>query len=32
VKVVRHPERYMDERGEKMWNHVWRLLNELGKE
>jgi hypothetical protein len=31
AKVVKYPERYMDELGEKMWNHVWRLLNELGQ-
>jgi DNA polymerase I-like protein with 3'-5' exonuclease and polymerase domains len=32
AKIVKYPERYMDERGEKMWNHVWGLLNELGQE
>ncbi|HYO70289.1 MAG TPA: DNA polymerase [Archangium sp.] len=26
AKVVRHPSRYMDERGERMWNTVWELL------
>ena len=26
AKVVRHPNRYMDERGERMWNTVWELL------
>lgn len=32
AKIVRYPDRYMDERGEKMWNHVWRLLNEVGQD
>jgi hypothetical protein len=26
AKVVRYPDRYMDERGERMWNTVWGLL------
>ncbi len=28
VKVIRYPDRYMDPRGEKMWNLVGQLLNE----
>jgi hypothetical protein len=26
AKVVRHPERYVDERGRRMWDTVWGLL------
>jgi len=29
VKVVRHPDRYMDKRGAKMWQTVCALLAEL---
>jgi hypothetical protein len=29
VKVIRYPERYMDERGVKMWNTVWSILEGL---
>lgn len=29
VEVVRWPDRYMDERGEVMWDRVMRLLDEL---
>ncbi|MDO6384701.1 DNA polymerase [Uliginosibacterium sp. 31-12] len=29
VTVVRHPGRYMDERGASMWDRVMRLLDEL---
>ena len=27
AKIIRYPERYMDERGEKMWNTVWDIVN-----
>jgi hypothetical protein len=30
AKVVRHPDRYMDERGRKMWETVSALLDTLG--
>lgn len=30
AKVVGYPERFMDPRGERMWNVVWRLIDELG--
>jgi hypothetical protein len=29
VRVVRHPSRYMDPRGERMWNTVGRVLERL---
>src|SRR5262249_47970454 len=29
AKVVRHPDRYADERGRKMWDTVWALLEAL---
>jgi DNA polymerase-1 len=29
AKVVRHPDRYMDERGRRMWETVWSLLDTL---
>ena len=29
AKVVRHPERFSDPRGERMWSAVWRILGEL---
>ncbi len=29
AKVVRYPERYMDERGTGMWDRVWRLIGGL---
>ena len=32
VEVVRWPDRYMDERGEVMWERVMRLLGELEME
>jgi hypothetical protein len=28
AKLIRHPERYMDERGEKMWNTVWEVIGQ----
>ena len=27
AKVIRYPDRYMDERGERMWSTVMRLLD-----
>lgn len=27
--IVRHPERYMDRRGEAMWTSVWTTLNKM---
>ncbi|MBC8287879.1 MAG: DNA polymerase I [Nitrospinae bacterium] len=30
VDITRYPDRYMDERGEKMWNTIWDCLNEMG--
>jgi hypothetical protein len=30
VKIVRYPDRYMDERGIKMWNAVWDILGRFG--
>lgn len=27
AKIIRYPERYTDERGEKMWNTVWDIMN-----
>jgi DNA polymerase-1 len=29
VKIVRHPDRYMDERGTKMWDTVGEIINRL---
>jgi hypothetical protein len=29
AKVIRHPERYVDERGEKMWETIQDILSEL---
>jgi hypothetical protein len=29
AKIVRHPDRYVDERGRKMWETVWALLEEI---
>jgi DNA polymerase-1 len=31
-KVIAYPDRYMDERGEKMWNTVWEIVDELETE
>jgi hypothetical protein len=28
AKIVRYPERYQDERGQRMWNTVWEIINE----
>jgi DNA polymerase I len=30
AKVIRHPDRYMDDRGVKMWTTVWEILKRLG--
>jgi DNA polymerase-1 len=30
-KIVSHPERYMDDRGIKMWATVWELIDEIRK-
>jgi hypothetical protein len=29
VKIIRHPDRYMDPRGERFWGLVWDLIGEL---
>lgn len=29
AKIVRFPDRYVDERGARMWNTVWRLVRDL---
>lgn len=29
VKIVRYPDRYMDERGKDMWDTVWKIISEL---
>ena len=29
AKVIRYPERYMDERGREMWTTVWEIMKEL---
>jgi len=29
VDIVRYPERYMDKRGEKMWNTIWETIADL---
>jgi len=31
VDIIRYPARYMDKRGEKMWNTVWKSINELAE-
>jgi DNA polymerase I-like protein with 3'-5' exonuclease and polymerase domains len=28
AKLIRHPDRYMDEKGEKMWNTVWEIIGQ----
>ena len=30
VDIIRHPNRYIDERGKKMWNTIWDCLKEMG--
>lgn len=32
VKLVRHPDRYRDERGQRMWGLVWDVIRELRTE
>ena len=32
VKVVAYPDRYQDERGQKMWDMVWEIIRELEAE
>ena len=32
AKVIRHPDRYMDERGMRMWDEVAGILSDLAKE
>ena len=29
AKLVRYPDRYMDERGLQMWETVWEIVNDL---
>jgi DNA polymerase I len=29
AKIIRWPDRYMDPRGERMWNAVWSLIEEI---
>jgi DNA polymerase I-like protein with 3'-5' exonuclease and polymerase domains len=29
AKIIRHPDRYQDERGVKMWDTVWEIINNL---
>jgi DNA polymerase I-like protein with 3'-5' exonuclease and polymerase domains len=31
VKIVRYPDRYMDERGQEMWDTVWGIIDKLPK-
>ena len=26
VKIIRHPDRYMDKRGSKMWHRIWSII------
>jgi len=32
AKLIRHPERYEDDRGQRMWKTVWDILAEMGLE
>jgi hypothetical protein len=32
AKIVRHPDRYADERGEGMWQTVWNIVEQLERE
>ena len=32
ARIVRYPERYMDERGTDMWETVWGLIQEIESE
>lgn len=29
TKIVHYPDRYMDERGEGMWNTIWKVLDKI---
>jgi len=29
AKIIRYPDRYMDERGEKMWNDIFDIINNI---
>ena len=29
AEVIRFPDRYMDERGEVMWNTIWKVLGKI---
>lgn len=29
--VIRHPDRYMDDRGQQMWNTVWDVIDDIGQ-
>lgn len=31
AKIIRYPERYMDERGEKMWKTIWDIVKRIDK-
>lgn len=32
AKLIVHPERYVDERGQQMWNTVWEIIREMESE
>ena len=32
AKIIRYPDRYTDERGEKMWHTVWGIIRKLTTE
>ncbi len=32
VEVVKYPDRYMDHKGESMWNTVMNIINDLTAE
>jgi len=29
AEIVRYPNRYMDKRGEKIWNTIWNIVNQI---
>ncbi len=29
AEIIRYPDRYMDKRGEKMWDTVWNIVNQI---
>jgi DNA polymerase-1 len=31
-KIIRYPDRYMDERGRVMWDRVWKLIGDPPEE